>query len=786
MVEMIGRMLRWIVGKIGSGTMIGFCLLLVMLSSLVLWLNQNAQRIAETSLWMTTLLALAFGWSLARSKLPTGSAAILAMLSGLITVSFLSGGLLGRIVNLAQAVFLFIGSRLRWQSLGARPERTLVLALARDLGLGLTDLIRRVMVWLNGLWHGSPGYDALVVGLVWGCVLWIVSVWSAWGLRRRGQPLMAALPAVGVLATSLAFARGQPLYLVISFCAVLGLLAWSQYNRQATGWEQRGIDRVTDIPYDLILWTGSIAVVVGVLAVVLATPSPHQAVRFARSLLITRSQTAESFGESLGHSPSVAAGQPGGAASVLPRQHLLGSGPELSQRVVYLIQVLASPSDRSQRPGYDVDSAVGRYYWRMVTYDQYDGRGWKSSPTTVAFYPAESELPLPAQPGAHRWIEQEVQMVGEPDLQVLQTGNLFRLDEPFTVDLRRTPPDELDPFGARFQQGPEAGHYRAVSQITTPDTTDLARSTFDYPGWIAERYLSLPSGLPPRVAELARQITAGIKTPYGRARLLEAYLQAHPYTLDLTSPPPDRDVVDYYLFDLKRGYCDYSATAMAVMARTMHLPSRLVVGYAPGHYDASSGRTVITEADAHSWPEIYFSGVGWVEFEPTGGFPTQALPVDQTSPSIAESPAQTSWLNSLSLSGKAWLIIYGLVLLVLAIWGGQRLRSAHQSSIASLTLTYKSLRRFGRRLGAPDWPGMTPSEVGEAVEAQVKQLARPGWWEKKSSAAKGEALLLAEIYARAIYSPDTPEKTSVVEARRLWQRLRWRFWLVWLQSRFRR
>jgi len=106
------------------------------------------------------------------------------------------------------------------------------------------------------------------------------------GYQTAWKPLLAALPAVAILATSLAFARGPLLYLVISFGAVLGLVAWSQYTRQALGWQRQGVDYITDIPFDLTLWTGSIVVVVSVAAVFAATPSPHQILRSAHSLLV--------------------------------------------------------------------------------------------------------------------------------------------------------------------------------------------------------------------------------------------------------------------------------------------------------------------------------------------------------------------------------------------------------------------------------------------------------------------------------------------------------------------
>jgi hypothetical protein len=136
----------------------------------------------------------------------------------------------------------------------------------------------------------------------------------------------------------------------------------------------------------------------------------------------------------------------------------------------------------------------------------------------------------------------------------------------------------------------------AVGKHSTNRRYRLSRS-------IRNRY-PLCHSIPPRVMMLAREITAAATTPYDRARAIESYLRAFPYTLDLPAPPPQRDVADYFLFDLQKGYCDYYATAMVVMARAADLPARLGTGYAEGRYDINTARYTITEADAHSWVEV--------------------------------------------------------------------------------------------------------------------------------------------------------------------------------------
>jgi transglutaminase-like putative cysteine protease len=771
MAENLGRVAGWSVRRIGLGTLIGFGMLVVLLSSLVWWLNQHAGRAASPTLGATTLMALALGWLLARSRSPGWLAAFWAGLAGLFTVATLAGGLLRPMLALSRAAFSLSLAVRTWQPGEPVPDRMLTLLLAQDLSLRATMLMDQAVTWIGNLVRGAPGFDSLAAGLFWGLLLWSVAVWSAWWVRRRNKPVLAVLPAVAILATSLAFARGQLQYLVPSFVVVLGLLAWSQYSSRAEAWLQQGIDSAADIPFDLTLWAGAIVVVVSGLAMLTATPSPHQALRFARAWLVPRSQTAEDLGQSLGLAPGSGDAEQATAGGVLPRQHLLGSGPELGQRVVYLVRVL-NPSD-ALNPAED-----GGLYWRAAAYDVYNGRGWRTSPTTAADYPAQLGPPLPVGTIAYRWIEQEIRAVGASGLQAVRAGELARLDQPYALDLRAAPAGELDVFDARLQSDPAGGDYRALSWLPAPSEAELAAAGFDYPLWIAARYLELPAYLPQRVTELAREITAGKTTPYARARAIEAYLRAIPYTLEVPVPPADRDVVDYYLFDLRRGYCDYAATAMVVLARAVGLPARLVIGYAPGRFESTSGQFVITEAEAHSWPEIYFSGVGWVAFEPTGGRPPAALPGGSDLPSEMVSPPMQPGPDWPSVGHFLGLALAGLSVLAFAIWGWRIWLDRRQSNAAAIGAIYAQLRRSGRRLGTPDWPGLTPEEVAVSVGNRLIQLAWPEKWCARLSPAGEEARLLARYYSRAIYSPHHPDAETVEEARHTWGRLRWRLWIA--------
>ena len=150
---------------------------------------------------------------------------------------------------------------------------------------------------------------------------------------------------------------------------------------------------------------------------------------------------------------------------------------------------------------------------------------------------------------------------------------------------------------------------------------DCALPGETYPDWIVKRYLALPVEVPARVKELAIQLTATEPTVYDRALSIESYLRTYPYSLDVPRPTLNHDLVDFFLFDLKEGYCDYYASAMVVLARAGGIPARFAIGYASGTYNLNSKRFMVSQADAHSWVEIYFPEIGWVPFEPTAALP---------------------------------------------------------------------------------------------------------------------------------------------------------------------
>jgi transglutaminase-like putative cysteine protease len=158
--------------------------------------------------------------------------------------------------------------------------------------------------------------------------------------------------------------------------------------------------------------------------------------------------------------------------------------------------------------------------------------------------------------------------------------------------------------------------YEATSDIATPTATQLRSAGRSYPAKVADLYLRLPE-IDPRVPRLASQITSSAKSDYDKAIVMENYLRTRfGYTLQLPQTEV-KDPIANFLFERKQGHCEYFASSMAVMLRTLGIPSRVVNGFRSDEFNDITGSYVVRAKDAHSWVEAYFPGYGWQTFDPT-------------------------------------------------------------------------------------------------------------------------------------------------------------------------
>lgn len=259
-----------------------------------------------------------------------------------------------------------------------------------------------------------------------------------------------------------------------------------------------------------------------------------------------------------------------------------------------------------------VDAPSG-HFWRAITYDFYTGAGWRATET--------DRVDRVAVPPLGRQRFDATFSIKTP-----QSGILFAANEPVRASIPArflTGADHSYSTGIRAARAEDADHtYTVTSFVSDADKALLRRASTAYSDYIRQKYLQLPSSLPQRVGDLARQVAGSEPDPYDMAETIQTYLRTtYTYSTTVKQAPAGRDPIDYFLFTAKEDFCEYFASSMVVMLRELGVPARLVEGYTTGTLDEQTGTYVVRERDAHAWVEVYFPDYGWVEFEPT---PSQA------------------------------------------------------------------------------------------------------------------------------------------------------------------
>jgi len=289
------------------------------------------------------------------------------------------------------------------------------------------------------------------------------------------------------------------------------------------------------------------------------------------------------------------------------------SGPSRLRGVSFTDAIrLGQSPNLADRVAMTVDAQQGRF-WRAITYDFYTGNGWRTTETDKV------DKISPPVLGREKF-------EATFDMAFPQQNLLFGANEPVKISVPyqfQTGADRSYSTAVRaLRGGSSSEHYTVTSYVSVADKAALRRASGTYPDYIRQKYLQLPSTLPQRVRDLAHKVGGEQLSAYDKAEVIESFLRTtYRYAPTVRAPPPGRDPVDFFLFDLKEDFCEYFASAMVVMLRELGVPARVVEGYTAGTLDPTTGKFVVKELDAHAWVEVYFPLYGWIEFEPT---PSQA------------------------------------------------------------------------------------------------------------------------------------------------------------------
>jgi transglutaminase-like putative cysteine protease len=360
-------------------------------------------------------------------------------------------------------------------------------------------------------------------------------------------------------------------------------------------------------------------------------------------------------------------------------------------------------------------------FWRGETFDVWDGQTWtRSDPRARSLArDATNRVQIPPEdddPGAD--IGDELRQTFH-----IETGYsdiVFAAASPREVETDKYLRGRSDGTAVVAGGMSNAFGKGAVYTVTSRRFASTAESLRQADGvatpqWILDQYAVTPQATTDRVRALGRTITATATTRYDKVKAVEAWLGANTkYSLNAPLSPSGVDVVDYFLFRSKLGWCEQIASSLVVLLRSAGIPARLATGFVPGERDPLTGRFVVRERDAHAWSEVYFAGAGWVSFDPTASLPL-----------AGDAQPGGSWLTNIRRHawalGIATVLLLLLVLVVPGLVVRLRNRRARRSTWSGRTLD--RLEHLGRRSGRSRAPAETPREYAHALAAHLDEPA---------------------------------------------------------------
>ena len=504
---------------------------------------------------------------------------------------------------------------------------TLAMEQTTTLEVQLASAARRLYFSLANFFSRLPVDDSFFFIAFITITFWILSASAGFQLVRRQKYIPAVIPsAIALLVIqyydNLVESRLWP----IAFYTFLALLLLGRMNHleDKRSWRERRVFLSPDNSIDI----AGITTIAAVLLIFFAWTLPATISSFDAATRTWNkiTQPWRSFTDRMQNAVTALESPSGGKrGEFFGSEIALGTGFPLSDMVMFRVQVPDLPSAKTPP----------RYYWRGRTYDFFWENQWYTTGTVLEEYSPSDEITLPPSVKS-----------SEPSLFFFNTGEI-------TYSLVYAPSQAVWFSRSGSTRFTPAGKYEDVTSwyaypslnageayqisavLSNPDVQELRNTGTYYPTWVTDRYLQLPEEFSPRISELAALLTNDYDNPFDKTASITRYLRNNiEYADSIPQTPRNKDPLEWMLFENKQGYCVYYASAEILMLRSVGIPARMAVGFSQGERN-STGYTV-RKYDAHAWPEVYFPGIGWVEFEPTANQPTLNRPTPPQAREIAD------------------------------------------------------------------------------------------------------------------------------------------------------
>jgi len=598
------------------------------------------------------------------------------------------------------------------------------------IGERVIAFLNRVVDWLGVAFGGAPGTDNLLFAYTMGLLGWVLGYAAAWSVVRLINPWWAIVTTSVALLLNLSYAPPEllPLVFIQLLVSFMLLITVSSMGRTIR-WRLEDVEQGSLQTSRYAMTSIAMAALIVVIAWHIPTGQVSQGVATVWETVSGPWQTVQANFDRV-------------FASLNPSP--------LSGRGLLAVQTMA-PRGSFELGSNPVMVVTGSEpaYWRAATYDDYTGHVMTSSNPTATHLDRRQPLMGGIETDQAREIVEYSTTLLAPSSSVL-----FAPDSPLTISV----PAEYDYRGDVHDYGllkplvpiQQNQKYSVLTAVSRASVEELRQASGAYPAW-TRPYLQVPTALPRRVREEAQQIVGDATNAYDAASNVESYLRTFTYSTHVSVPPADRDWVAYLLFSSKEGYCDYFATAMTVMLRSVGIPARVASGYVTGTYDPSTRSYLVTEADAHSWTEVYFPEYGWITFEPSANRPTPArlekpltpLSTEELQQVLEADQSQQDFLDDSDLFDDATYVaplpvgtsgglpplvsaaILGLALLAFAVLLAALLWVRGISRLPAFARAYAQVVRLAAWSGLGPRRGETPYEFARELVLTVPALERP-------------------------------------------------------------
>jgi len=650
-----------------------------------------------------------------------------------------------------------------------------------------------IRVWWTRISDGSAASDPSFYLFLICWLMWVTGAWLSWCVLRWRKPMLGLIPGAAAFAANLLnFPQDQTGYNFTILVLTLALLLWTNYTGSIASATRAHVKMTGDARWDF--WESGLVAMAALIVIAIMLPPLSTIDRTLDVESSTFSNWAQ-LQQRLSHPGITGFGSGGVGTTGFAADVPLGGPLARTRDPVFFYTVIGD--------------FTGPRYFRGLNITTTSGSEWKF-PGVVSLIRPVPKNQVPAYGEDYQKLALSVAAVtmqrppsGFTDI-LFYPGALYKLDRDAVAmqvalpEGRWTNLTSIDRLSA-VRPNTSAGKYRVTVEYSTATVSDLEAAGTNYPSWL-QNFSTLPETgyrtpeVENQIHDLAVQIVtaAGATTPYDKATAIQDYLREnYSYTLSTpTNKPAAMDPLYFFLFRSKKGYCEYFASAMGDMLRSLGIPTRLVNGFGPGVYDATINSFVVRGQDAHTWVEAYFPRFGWIPFEPTPDVGGGYLPIARGSqglnvclreqgcdapgsgsgdsvgvPVATDRPrgagpgdpggGQSTFSFRVPDAGtltELVAVLFAVVLLVLA--GVARyLRPRSVMGVWKRTLALSALA------GAKPRPGETPLELGRRLQQRFPEASEP-------------VGALAGGFTIAAYAPReeaASARTSVMEA---WSSLR--------------